>query len=551
LFLGTEIRVGISSLAYPFPAPTGIVDYRLRPAGHETVISTVLAAGPFDGGGADLDLQLSLGSTLSLAGGVSFRRFADQPGGDGADLLSIGLAPVWRPSGNVEVRAFWGSVVDPNDITTPYVFVAGPYLPPRFRRRSFAQRWTGWDARIGNYGLVGRANTGQWRVDAGVSRANLSYDESYNDLYLDTDPAGLARRHVINIYPRTADRTTAGEVRVSRQLQHGAFRHLFYATFRGFLQDRSYGGAAAVDFGATRIGQRGELTRPAVALGTPSRDDVRQWTAGVGYHGRWSGVGEINLGLQRADYRKTTLAPARPPIVAASAPWLWNGAIGLELGQRLGVYASYTRGLEESPVAPEIAVNRSEAPPAILTTQWDAGFRYLIHGSLRLVAGLFDIRKPYFNLDRNLVYGRLGTVRHSGIELSLSGEPAEGLNVVGGAVFLRSRLSGEAVEQGLIGPRPVGQTGRTLRLDLDYRPRRTSPFSIDLSLIAYGARTASQDNLLEVPAVLLVDIGGRYRLNIGGNRATLRLLIENVTNRFSWTVSSAGGFVPSSNGVQA
>jgi len=119
LFLGTEIRVGISSLAYPFPAPTGIVDYRLRPAGHETVISTVLAAGPFDGGGADLDLQLPLGSTLSLAGGVSFRRFADQPGGDGADLLSIGLAPVWRPSGNVEVRAFWGSVIDPNDITTP------------------------------------------------------------------------------------------------------------------------------------------------------------------------------------------------------------------------------------------------------------------------------------------------------------------------------------------------------------------------------------------------------------------------------------------------
>ena len=61
-------------------------------------------------------------------------------------------------------------------------------------------------------------------------------------------------------------------------------------------------------------------------------------------------------------------------------------------------------GLEDSGVAPEIAVNRSEAPPALLTSQKDIGLRYAF-GPMRLVVGGFDVRKPYFNLDPGLVFG--------------------------------------------------------------------------------------------------------------------------------------------------
>ena len=38
---GSTIRVGLSAQGYPFPAPTGIVDYRLRPVGDKRLVSVL------------------------------------------------------------------------------------------------------------------------------------------------------------------------------------------------------------------------------------------------------------------------------------------------------------------------------------------------------------------------------------------------------------------------------------------------------------------------------------------------------------------------------
>ena len=48
--------------------------------------------------GIDLDGQLPLTGTLSLAGGASFNRYIDFPGGDVGDYFDFGIAPAWRPS---------------------------------------------------------------------------------------------------------------------------------------------------------------------------------------------------------------------------------------------------------------------------------------------------------------------------------------------------------------------------------------------------------------------------------------------------------------------
>jgi iron complex outermembrane receptor protein len=44
------IRVGLTAQNYLFPAPTGIVDYRLRPAGDKRIVSTLLGYGALGGG---------------------------------------------------------------------------------------------------------------------------------------------------------------------------------------------------------------------------------------------------------------------------------------------------------------------------------------------------------------------------------------------------------------------------------------------------------------------------------------------------------------------
>ncbi len=180
--------------------------------------------------------------------------------------------------------------------------------------------------------------------------------------------------------------------------------------------------------------------------------------------------------------RRIRKIPAGPTITTKDSPWLYNGTLALHLTDKLVAYAGYTKGLEESGVAPANAVNRNSAPPALRTSQRDAGLRYAILPRLSLVAGVFDVRKPYFNLDQELVYRNLGTVRHRGVELSLAGQPIEGLSVVAGAVFLDAEVSGEAVDLGSIGPKPVGTTSRIIRLNLDYRLPFFDALSVDVGI---------------------------------------------------------------------
>ena len=232
-------------------------------------------------------------------------------------------------------------------------------------------------------------------------------------------------------------------------------------------------------------------------------------------------------------------APEEQPIVTRAEPWLWNATLAVNIAKGLVAYAGYTKGLEDSGVAPEIAVNRSEAPPALLTNQRDFGLRYAF-GPMRLVVGAFDVRKPYFNLDPDLFYKQLGTVRHRGIEISLAGEPVKGLNVVAGAILMKPRVSGEAVELGLIGNKPVGIAERTASLYMDYRLPWEQRLSVNLGIQYLGEREGNTENTLTIAGRTQVNLGGRYRFELAKLPATLRLQIGNLFNDYAWNVTGSG-----------
>lgn len=277
---------------------------------------------------------------------------------------------------------------------------------------------------------------------------------------------------------------------------------------------------------------------------------MRQTTLGAAYSGVWAGHGELRLGLQKADYKKTVFAPGRPEVVSTDDPWLYDAALAVPITDRLSAYAGYTVGLEESPVAPENAVNRNEAPPALRTSQRDAGVRYRLSPDMTLVAGVFDVKKPYFNLDPARVYRELGEVRHQGVELSLAGRPIEGLSVVAGAVLLDGEVSGELVELGRIGPRPVGQTERQARLNADYQLPWNPALSVDLALLSTGERAASSapqaalgGEQFTQPGRNTLDLGGRWRFGFRDAGAVARLQVQNVADNRDWDVASNGAFI--------
>lgn len=537
---GSTVRVGLSAQGYPFPAPTGIVDLSLRPIGTEPAASGVLYGG-HNQIGADLDVQLPLGQQLGVAAGISFNRYTDFPNGDYAHYLDIGLSPVWRPRDGTEVRAYYGVQLSPIDRSTPFTFVAGDELPPELPNDFVGQKWAAWKNRFYTMGVLGKHSFGAWRLSGGLFRHIVDSRKSYNTLFVNAAADGSAT-YLVNIHPPRTTTSNAGELRLARQFDEGPRHHVLYLSAKGRTREGDFGGEQVVDFGPVTIGEDvPEFPEPNVAFGEETIDRVRQTTAGLAYHGRWQGVGEISLGIQKTRYRKSIEPPTGPAIVTRAQPWLWNGTLAINLAKGLVAYAGYTKGLEDSGIAPEIAVNRNEAPPALLTSQRDIGLRYAF-GPMRLVIGAFDVRKPYFNLDPGLVYRQLGTVRHRGFEFSLAGEPLKGLSLVAGAVLMKPRVTGAGVALGVIGDRPVAQAERSASLYLDYRLPPVPRLSVNLGIQHLGKRPGNVENTLMVPGRTLVDLGARYRFTISKLPATMRFQVTNLFDNYAWNVTSGGGF---------
>ena len=380
LIAGSNVRVGLTAQGYPFPAPTGVADFSLRLPGSDAVVSTVIGIGPFGGARAEIDAQLPITETLGVAAGVGLNKEEQYYGGSRRVITAAGVAR-WRPTDNVEVIPFWSMQDTNGDEGQPIIFNAGPYLPPQIeRRRYFGPDWAQNASRGVNYGLLSTLKLGEWTLRGGAFRSILDKQRNFNVLYLNASPDGDADRTVI--YEQGARSvSTSGELRLTRQLAESDRLHSFHLMARGRMQDRRYGGSQRFNFGPGRIDEPIDVPEPVLLRGPQTTDRVRQVTAGLGYEGRWRGLGELSLGVQRTFYEKTVVRPSGALPSSKASPWLFNGTVSILAGRDVVFYAGYSKGLEESPVAPEIAVNRGEAPPAILTEQIDAGFRLNLSAS--------------------------------------------------------------------------------------------------------------------------------------------------------------------------
>jgi iron complex outermembrane recepter protein len=539
LISGSNVRVGLTAQGYPFPAPTGVADFSLRLPGSEAVASTVVGIGPFGGPRLEVDAQLPVTETLGVAAGVGVNDQELYYGGD-QQVRTAAVIARWRPAESVEIIPFWSMQDESGMEAPPLIFTGGAYLPPQIeRRRYFGPEWAQNAGQDFNYGLLSTLSSGDWTLRGGAFRSIAHDERNFIPLFLNTTPEGVANRVILADQARRFA-STSGELRLTRQVVEGPRLHEFHLMTRGRIRDRRYGGGQRFEFGPGRIDEPVDAPEPTLTLGPQTKDQVRQLTAGLGYHGRWREVGELSLGIQRTFYEKAVVLPSGALPLSQSSPWLFNGTLSILASSDLVFYGGYTKGLEESPVAPQIAVNRDEAPPAIITEQMDAGFRLNLSQSLRLVAGLFDVRKPYFALDPGLVFRELGVVRNRGIEVSLAGQITPRLSVVLGGVFLDATVSGEQVDLGLIGRRPVGSIGRTINGALNWNLPWVEGLSVDLAYESASERVANAANTLVIPARYGYSLGGRYRFDLFDKPATFRAQLAAVNNDYGYLVFGEG-----------
>jgi iron complex outermembrane receptor protein len=544
----TTVRIGLNTLNVDLPGPSGVVDFKLRDpaAGEPSYVTTGLDEyeQPY------MDLLLKHRSedgrfSGALGLGLVFDKKDAQGGEDGQSWLLGGTARATL--GPVTARVFGGDY-DYERAGTFRFTLDDPNERPRLKRgRYLGQDWARSKGQRRIAGLLLDAPLGaSWTVGATGVFSQEDPTRAVSQLFLGLDEA-LQARSLIIASPQQRATAWSGEARLSWTGETGAARHRVTFLARGRRSRSSFGGDQVLDQG--QVG----LDRPVAALARPDlsgaranlRDETDQWGLGASYRMSWANRLTVNAGVLRTDYEKTFIAADGLARSRSAAPILYNLGGAARITRSLDLYGSYSRGLEEAGAAPSSAANRNEVLNAIRVTQREVGARYAVSDGMTLVVAAFQTEKPYAGLDATTnIFRTLGSVRHRGVEASLSGRLSEALTVVVGGVWLDPTLSGDEVESGAIGRRPLGVARLRGVANVNYTVSAVPGLSLDAGLEYVGARpfraaVGPDGRQPRLSADWEANFGLRYRLDVGGWRPTLRAQVLNAFGSYGLSVNGA------------
>ena len=539
----TRIRVGPAAAGFPFPSPTGIVDFTLRSPLGAAGLSSTIYVGPFDTRNVDLDVHAPLpGGHCGVGGGISRRsdEFAPAATQYSTDVAALGSCQAADGSG---ATFFYGRTTETQQAIYPIIYLTTAPIPDAVESRNYGPTWAHGTTVLTDYGgLFKLEMPAHWTLRAGVFRSTYDQPNSGSDLLYDPNAAGLAQNQYVS-YPDQFTGSTSGELRATHSTTSGPRQYELILTLRARDVTARYGGYDQVDLGMVALGARSAAPQPVFTYGPVTRDHIRQWTAGAAYALHWRDIADLAVGIEQVRYQRTVIEPNAAPVSSLETPLLYYASLGVPLTARVSAYAALTRGLEDSGLAPASAANRGQLLPPSRTGQEEAGVRYTVGGAT-VVAGLFDVFKPYYNIGSDGTYTWLGTETHRGVELSLNAEPLSGLTAVAGAVLMSPQVAVAGGAAG-VGSAPVSQPRRIVQLALDYRPTGSPRLSFDVTATQQGREPVRLDDGAYNPTQTIVNVGARYRFAIAGAQATLRVQVQNVTDQRVWyDYDLSGGLTP-------
>lgn len=214
-----------------------------------------------------------------------------------------------------------------------------------------------------------------------------------------------------------------------------------------------------------------------------------------------------------------------------------SGGILFKVTEELSLYANYMEGMSQGKIAPSTSVNDDEIFPPFVSRQIEAGAKYDL-GSMAFTASVFRIKQPAYETNStSLVFGPNGKRQNNGVELSLFGEPLEGVRVLGGVMYIDSKLTG-TVYGAYDGNRAPATPQYNVNLGVEW----DVPAVQGLTLTGRGIYTSSQylnqANTQKIDPWERFDVGARYAFKLDVKIITLRATVENVMDKRFW--SSAG-----------
>lgn len=259
---------------------------------------------------------------------------------------------------------------------------------------------------------------------------------------------------------------------------------------------------------------------------------------------------QVTLGGRYTDIRSRGFN-TRPGTVIGEQNYLYEKskftpaiAVSAMVADGVTVYANYVEALTEGPTAPGTALNAGEIFAPVVNKQKEIGVKYDM-GSTALSASLFEIRQPNGITDpASNVFSVSGLQVNRGLELSVFGEPAQGVRVMGGITLMDAEL--RRTQDGAFDGNDVTGVPDTA---ISFYGEYDTPWLNDLTLtgrVVYSGSTYyDQANTQKISDWTRVDVGARYTMQrVDGNPIEFRANIHNLLDENYWASSARGFLAP-------
>ncbi|WP_394705907.1 TonB-dependent receptor [uncultured Hyphomonas sp.] len=237
---------------------------------------------------------------------------------------------------------------------------------------------------------------------------------------------------------------------------------------------------------------------------------------------------DYNTGAKLSGYEDDKVTPAFGLVYKATG--------------EVSLYANYAESLQPGQIAPATSggvtiLNSGEVLEPFTGEQVEAGVKY-DGGNFGATAAIFRLTRPNA-IVADQVFSASGEQENTGLELTLFGEPMDGLRLIGGATFLDSEL---AKTQGGLdqGNTPIGVPEIQANLNAEWDVAAIDGLTLDGRIVYTGEQYVNTANTTELDSWTRLDIGARYSLDISDRPVTLRARIENLTDESYW--ASTGGY---------
>jgi len=271
------------------------------------------------------------------------------------------------------------------------------------------------------------------------------------------------------------------------------------------------------------IPRNGDLRLSSIGLANTLgfMDDTVLLTLGARHQKLYSGV--FSAGVQTRAHEADKVTP--------------TAALLAKLG-RYSLYANYSEGLAQGAMAPNGTVNQGEFLPPSVTKQHEAGVKY--DGEhFGVTAAVFQNTQPNTFTNSANRFVEDGQQRNRGVELSVFGEPAKGLRLLGGITLIDPRQT-RTLNGINDGKQAVGVPRINMVINGEYDIAAVPGLTLTGRINAFSRAQADVGNTQSIPGWATLDLGARYATRVAGKGLTLHANLTNVADRSYWNSVSRG-----------